>query len=118
MNDNEYQNLPLFICGAFIGILSTISLSRVLEALIGPVPIVLYIGQNTLVIIAFHLMAMSLVRWLLLSVLDPFPGMMTHNVYLSALIVASTVIMCIPFIYFFIRYLPIALGTNRKKTTR
>ncbi|MGK6353286.1 acyltransferase family protein [Parapedobacter sp. DT-150] len=115
MNDNEYQNLPLFICGAFIGILFIISLSRVLEVLMGPVSLFLYIGQNTLVILAFHLMVMSLVRRFFLSVLEPSPGLMTHNAYVSPLIVASTVLMCIPLIHLFIRYLPITVGTTRKK---
>lgn len=115
MNDNEYQNLPLFIFGAFIGILFILSLSQVLTGLIGEVSLFLYIGQNTLIILAFHLMAMSLVRRFFLSIFELSSGMTIHNAYLSLPVVASTVILCIPIIHLFNRYLPMTVGIAHKK---
>lgn len=110
MDQHVYYSLKLFYIGAFSGILSAITLCKIIELVIGSIPVVLYIAKNTLVIIAFHIMLMSLITHLFAYWMG-FSIETVHNDNLWSFITAViTLFLCIPLIYLTDRYFPVMVG--------
>ncbi|SEK62217.1 acyltransferase family protein [Parapedobacter koreensis] len=118
MNKSTYDSFTLFFMGAFSGILFALTLSRVLEMLLGPVWLFQYLAQNTLVIIAFHLMVMSVVKKAISMAFQIPDDLLTDNLYLNFTVVAATLLLSLPIIYICNKYLPVMVGRPAKPKQR
>lgn len=106
---NHLGNYFLFYIGALAGIFSLISAFKVLEKYFGNIKFISYIGENTLIILALHLMAASVVKaiafWVFKLPLSIFnePGM-------SYVLSILSIIVLIPVIYLINKFLPFTVG--------
>ncbi|WP_461453526.1 acyltransferase family protein [Mucilaginibacter sp.] len=114
MNNNNYGNYLLFLLGAFSGVISVFSLSRILEISFGKVNFVEYIAQNTLVIIAFQFIAMSSIKGFMYYCLKYPLSILDGNVLLGFAITISVIIILVPVMYLSNKYLPIMVGKDKK----
>jgi len=114
MNLNLYNNYPLFFLGGFAGIIFILTLSRLLDRLVGHVKLYEYIAQNTMFIMAFHLMVMSLVNLFIMSVFNLSAKDITDSPYLSATVITATVLILLPLIHLCNQHFPILLGKPQK----
>ncbi|EDM38238.1 hypothetical protein PBAL39_01447 [Pedobacter sp. BAL39] len=114
MDQHVYYSLKLFYIGAFSGIICAISFCRIIELLIGPVSLVLYIAKNTLVIIAFHIMLMSLITHVFAFWMGFSIEVVHGNNLWSFLTAVVTLFLCIPLIYVTDRYFPVMVGKPGK----
>ena len=110
MNQHSYENFKLFFVGAFAGIVFIITLSRLIEVLLGYISIFQFVAQNTLFIMAFHLMVMSIVNKFILDVFDFSSKEIAANGYIGAIVVIPTLILLIPLIHLCNRYFPVIVG--------
>jgi acyltransferase len=110
MNQHAYEDFKLFFVGAFAGIIFTLTISRLIELLIGEISILQFVAQNTLFIMAFHLMVMSLVNKFILEVFDFSSKQIAANGYIGAVVVIPTLILLIPLIHLCNRYFPVMVG--------
>ena len=118
MNLNLYNNYFLFFTGAFGGIVFALTLSRLLDLLVGHVKLFEYIAQNTLFIMAFHLMVMTLINMAIMAVFDLSPKNITDSPYLSAVVISLTVFVLLPLIQLCNQYFPVMLGKPHKPFQR
>lgn len=117
MNQHQYQDFKLFFAGAFAGIAFVLTLSRLIELLVGTVSILQFIAQNTLFIMAFHLMVMSLVNRFILNVFDFSSKEIAANGYVGAIVVIPTLILLIPLINLCNKYFPMMVGKPAPEKT-
>ncbi|SEK62183.1 acyltransferase family protein [Parapedobacter koreensis] len=114
MLESTYGNFYLFIIGAFSGILFALTLSRMLDIVLGPVWVFQYLAQNTLVILAFHTFLISLSRNFIALAFDIPSAVVIHSRYLSLIVVAATLALSLPLIHLCNKYLPIMVGRPYK----
>jgi fucose 4-O-acetylase-like acetyltransferase len=112
MNQHDYDDLGMFFAGAFAGITFILTLSRMLELLVGHIGIFQFVAQNTLFIMAFHLMIMSLVNKFILDVLNISSKEIAANGYVGIVVVIPTLILLIPLIHLCNRYFPLMVGKS------
>lgn len=106
---NYLGNYFLFYIGALAGIFTLISAFKVLERYFGDIKFISYIGENTLIILALHLMAASAVKALVvwgfklpLSIFDE-PGM-------SYVLTVLSILILVPVMYVINKLLPFTVG--------
>jgi len=114
MNENAYQDLKLFFIGAFAGIAFALTLSRILDLLLGHVKLFQYIALNTLFIMAFHLMVMSAVTKVVLAAFNITLEESMTNGLIGAIVVPLTVLFLLPLIYLCNQYFPYLVGKPAK----
>lgn len=110
MNTNHYENIFLYVAGNFLGILAVLTMGRVLEILLGPVWIMQHIGQNTLVILAFHVMLISLVHQFIGQAFDIPSVLLSSKALFIFIVVTVSVLLTLPIIYICNRYFPLMVG--------
>ena len=109
MASNRYYNVLLFFLGGISGSLLLINLSKLIRE--EHCKAVHFLGMNTLIILAFHLRAQSVVKVLhrLLFQCE----MADDQILYSLAYTLAELIICLPIIYVINRYLPFCLGKKR-----
>lgn len=109
VSDHYYGNYLLFWIGAFSGIISAISIAKIIENLRVNLAFLSFIGQNTLIIFALHLTAGSFIKaisvyffHLPLTIFDPFWGALLYCII--------SVIILLPVVLLLNKYLPFFVG--------
>ncbi len=107
---NYFGNYFLFYIGAFSGIIFSVALFKLIENISKPIGFLLYIGKNTLIILALHLIASSLLKAILIYVIGldytQYEGTTLYSLIFSSI----CIIILAPAIYILNRHLPFAIG--------
>ena len=110
---NSYGNFFYFFIGSFAGIISLSIVFQLLEKVIKKQNWFLFIGQNTLIILALHLIAFSFVKAIFVYIfkfdLIDFQNSLVFSVTFSVL----AIVVLIPVINFINKYLPFVVGKKR-----
>ncbi|HHT22423.1 MAG TPA: acyltransferase family protein [Bacteroidales bacterium] len=110
---NSYGNFFYFFIGAFAGIISLSIAFQLLEKVIKKQNWFLFVGQNTLIILALHLIAISFVKAIFVYILKfdlaDFQNSLVFSVSFSVL----AILVLVPVINFINKYLPFVVGKKR-----
>lgn len=113
MSSNTYQNYFLFLGIALIGILFTCLLSNLLADTIGRNAFVEYFAKNTIVILAFHSVAGTLIKGISHFVFKQPVELFQNVLFINVLFSIATFICLIPVIHVLNRYFPFMLGRTK-----
>lgn len=110
MNGAHYSNIILFFLTAILGITLVFGVIKKFKI---KNHYLKYIGQNTLIILAYHGRAMTFIKLILVLILKVnFPE---NNLILNVIFSIIQIILCIPIIYIFNKYLPFLIGKRRER---
>ncbi|EEV21074.1 acyltransferase family protein [Treponema vincentii] len=109
MNSNFYGNIILFYLGAVSGILAMINFSK----LFTNSKILIFIGRNTLVILALHGIIGSVIKGVMVFVFHLKLNILNRNVMLNLVFTLITLLLSLPIILFINRYIPELTGKQR-----
>ena len=109
---NVYGNYVYFFIGAFAGILFSVSMLKMLDIYLKPVRFLQFIGENTLIILALHLIAGSVVKAVSFYILD-LPMSIYEITWVKIVYSLLSVIILIPGMLFFNKYLPFLIGKSK-----
>lgn len=105
VSDAYYGNYFLFWMGAFSGIFLIFSIGKLLEITHLNIKLMLFIGQNTLLIFGFHLLAGGIIKgvtfYLLKLPLDIYQLTWVNIVYSII-----SILILLPFVFFVNKYIP------------
>jgi fucose 4-O-acetylase-like acetyltransferase len=116
LNSNYYNHYWLFFPGAFLGIYITAVLSRVFEVFFGQIHFIQFISGNTLIILVFQFLAMSLIKAFTLFVLKVPLSVFENKVALNVFVSVLVMIILSPLMFILPTYFPFLLG-KKKGTT-
>lgn len=106
----KFGNYWLFLLGGVGGIFAIVMLCYWLAMLFGDLPWVRYIGKNTVVICGLHLVMFTLMKGVMVYVLDIPLTVLDDSVFPCMLFGALSVLCCVPVIYLINRFAPFLLG--------
>lgn len=109
---NVYGNYFYFFVGAFAGIIFSVSALKMLDIYLKPVRFLQFIGENTLIILALHLIAGSVVKAVSFYILD-LPMSIYEITWVKIVYSLLSVIILIPGMLFFNKYLPFLIGKSK-----
>jgi fucose 4-O-acetylase-like acetyltransferase len=104
----DYDNFPLMYLNGIAGFIWVFALFSLLPKS----KYVVWVGQNTLPILAFHLLAMTFIKGVALF---GFGIEIAFNLWLSLIYGTVQIIILVPVILFLNRYLPFLVGIRLKK---
>ena len=100
MNGNHYSNIILFYLTAILGIIFIFGFIKKIKVANNFIE---WIGQNTLIILAYHGRAMTFIKLILIIILKVnFPE---DNLFLNIIFSIIQILLCIPVIFIFNKYL-------------
>lgn len=111
---NQMGNYFLFFIGALAGIILIICLMKMISMFFKENKLILYIGQNTLIILALHLISGSFVKAITYYVFG-LPLSIYKIPYMTFIYSIASVVVLIPVIYIINKYTPFLLGNFRRK---
>lgn len=114
LNDNVYVTYWYFWPCAFSGIFVTLILSRILEHYFGRIRVVEFISRNTMVILIFQFIALSLIKAFTLFILKIPLSIFDNKVMINVFISVIVVIILAPVIYIVENYFPFLVGRRLK----
>lgn len=110
MSGNHYSNIILFYLTAILGIIFIFGFIKKVKMASNFVE---WIGQNTLIILAYHGRAMTFIKLILIIILKVnFPE---DNLFLNIIFSIIQILLCIPVIFIFNKYLPFLIGKKKEK---
>ena len=109
---HEYGHYLYFLVGAFAGILFAVSLSILIDQAGLNLNFLQFIGKNTLIILALHLIAGSGVKAVSFYILD-LPMSIYEITWVKIVYSLLSVIILIPGMLFFNKYLPFLIGKSK-----
>lgn len=109
---NVYGNYVYFFIGAFAGILFSVSMLKMLDIYLKSVRFLQFIGENTLIILALHLIAGSVVKAVSFYILD-LPMSIYEITWVKIVYGLLSIIILIPVMLFFNRFLPSLIGKSK-----
>ena len=101
---------PLFLLGAFGGIYATVTMCRVLAALLGGREVVRFVAQSTLVVCGLHLVAYTLLKGVMVYVLGIDISVLPGSSWQALLFGLTGLACCQPVYWLLSRRLPWLLG--------
>ena len=107
---NQYGNIMFFLLAAISGIYMIKVLCENLSKHFGRNKYVEYISKNTLSICGLHLMNYTLIKGFTVYVLGIPLSVYDSTIIPNILLTAGGIILCIPFVYLFQRFLPFMIG--------
>lgn len=110
MGSNSYHNFLLFILTALAGICASIIFSALLADLTGPRQVIVFFAKATLVILAFHSIAGSLIKAVLHFGLKIRIEFLEDDLFLNILFSIASLIVLIPVNILINKYLPFMIG--------
>lgn len=110
MSGNYYSNIIFFYITAISEIIFIFTFFKKLKI---KNSFLEYIGQNTLIILAYHGRAMTFIKLILIIILKiKFPE---DNLILNIIFSIIQILLCIPMIIIFNKYLPFLIGKKKEK---
>jgi acyltransferase len=110
-----YNNYTVFIAVAFIGIVLCLLISRLLDILFGRIAFVEYISKNTIIILAFHSLALTVIKAISAFVFKYPASSLITNVILIPFIAIIAIVLLIPVMYLYDRYYPLLVNQKSSK---
>ena len=101
---------PLFLLGAFGGIYATVTMCRVVAALFGGNKVVRFVAKSTLVVCGLHLVAYTLLKGVMVYVLDIDISVLPGSSLQAMLFGLAGLLCCQPVYWALSRWLPWTLG--------
>lgn len=112
--DNLYGNYLFFFIGALVGIIGITAFCKWLENVCIPLKPLLFIGRNTMIILGFHLMAMSFIKAIAFFILG-LPLSFFDQTFYAILLAIGSLILCVPVILIINKYIPWFIGKKLAK---
>lgn len=109
----EFNNYLYYLIGGFIGILMVVAFSKLEERKLGVIKWQKFIGENTIIILALHLMAASFLKGIMFYLLKLDINSFQEHILLSILFSIASILVLIPVILFVNRYIPWVIGRKR-----
>ena len=116
LNLNYYHNYWYFWLGAFSGILIVVVISRLLELYLGKTSFIEYISKNTIIILIFQFIAMSVVKAFTLYILKMPLTTFDNKVLVNILVSLIVIIMLVPLMFIIDNHLPFLVGKPLKSS--
>lgn len=113
LNESRYQNFGYFFIGAFLGILIVILVSRILQHMFSRVRFIEFISINTIIILVFQFIALSVVKAFTLFVLKIPLAIFNNKIILNLIVTVLVIVMLVPVIYLLNAYFPFVLGKKK-----
>lgn len=113
MSSNVYNNIALYIFNATACILAIVAITKFLDN--ANLPLTSYLGQNTIIILAFHSIILSLLKGILFYGLNIHPSLFTKGLVANMGISLFALLVCLLPIYLINRYFPYFIGRDKKK---
>lgn len=110
LNSNYYHNYWYFWPGALSGILIVIIISRLLELVFGKRNFIEYISKNTIIILVFEFIAMSIIKGFTIFILRIPITNFDNKVFINILESIIVIIMLVPLMVVVNKYLPFLIG--------
>lgn len=107
MNMNMYNNLIMFYISAFSGILFLVFFIKKIKL---KNKVIDFLGKNTLIIFAYHLRVNIIITILVTYILKLN---LADNLIIGVILSIFQIILCLPLIYIFNRYLPFLIGKSK-----
>lgn len=114
VSNAEYGNYLYFWIGAFAGIISIVSLSKLIERYNPKIKIFQYIGSNTLIIFSFHLLAGGIVKAITLYVFQ-LPMSIYQTPLVNVIYSLVSILILLPVVYFINTQTPFIIGRDKLK---
>lgn len=112
INMNIYNNLIMFYISAFSGILFLIFAIKKIKL---KNKVIDFLGKNTLIIFAYHLRVNIIITILLTYILKLN---LSDNLIIGIVLSIFQIILCLPLVYIFNRYLPFLMGKIKEQNRR
>jgi len=112
----EYGNYILFLIGALSGIVFMVSGSKLLAENFSHNKFLRFIGRNTLIILALHLIVFSFVKAITFYIFK-LPLSIYENQWAGVIMSVLSVMLLCPIIIFINRYLPFLIGKDTHDTS-
>lgn len=114
-DQNEFGNYFYFLTGAFAGIFMLVSFFKILENWLKASRVLKFVGQNTLIILALHLISGSVIKAFSVYILD-LPLSVYDNGWIKLTYAVLSIAILYPVILLFNKYLPILVGKSKLKS--
>jgi fucose 4-O-acetylase-like acetyltransferase len=112
---NEYGNFLYFLIGAFAGIFMIMSIFKLLTDRIKRSKVLEFVGKNTLLILALHLISGSVIKAISVYILKQ-PLSIYEIGWVKLIYAALSIAILYPIILFFNKYLPFLVGKSKIKS--
>lgn len=110
LNFNYYHNYWYFWPGALSGILIVLIISRMLELFSGKINSVEYISKNTIIILVFEFIAMTIIKGFTLYILKIPLTIFDNKILINFLVSVVVIMMLIPLMFIINNYFPFLTG--------
>ncbi|MGY4537148.1 acyltransferase [Mucilaginibacter sp. UYNi724] len=110
MNSRSYNNYSLFFLSSFSGTISTLIFAMLLEKAFKKISFLGYMGRNTILIMAFHLIALSIIKAVVVFIMKMPLSIFEQNDLLCVVATLTVFIILFPVIFVVKRYLPVMIG--------
>lgn len=115
MNTNGYgENVLLFITEQAACYVLMYNLCLMLQKNTQDIKILSYMGRNTLIICAIHMIIFTLLKGVMVYILDLPLDMLRGNIVPNLIFAMVSVACCVPVIYIINRYMPFMIGKSLK----
>jgi len=118
LNVIKYNNYLYFFVGAGFAICIMIVISRILEYYWGRVNLIEYISRNTIVILIFQFIAMSVVKGFAFFILKLPANFFDNKVFINLLFSVIVILMLMPLMFILESYFPFLIGKPSVASTR
>lgn len=109
---NVYGNYCSFFVGALAGIIFSLSIFKILDIYLKPIRFLQFIGENTLIILALHLISGSVVKAVSFYILN-LPMSIYEMTWVKILYSLLSIVILIPGMHFFNKYFPFFVGKSK-----
>lgn len=113
MDNRMYSNYLLFILSGIVGTLMILSFAKLLEGIFDGSDLLVFISNATIVILAFHAIAGSIIRGITLFVFHVPINIYDNNIINSALYCILSIVILLPLMYVLEMYFPQVIGKNK-----
>lgn len=115
MHTNGYgENVLLFITGQVACYVLVYNLCLMLQKNTQDIKFLSYMGRNTLIICAIHMIIFTLLKGVMVYILDLPLDMLRGNIVPNLIFAMVSVACCVPVIYIINRYMPFMIGKSLK----
>ena len=115
MHTNGYgENVLLFIIEQVACYVLMYNLCLMLQKNTQDIKFLSYMGRNTLIICAIHMIIFTLLKGVMVYILDLPLDMLRDNIVPNLIFAMVSVACCVPFIYIINHYLPFMIGKSLK----
>ncbi|MFD2285490.1 acyltransferase family protein [Pedobacter petrophilus] len=109
-----YNNYPLFIFNALLGVMLCLLVSYLVSEGLGKLFVIEYIAKNTIIILAFHAFGFTIIKAVTYYLLKYPMSIYETNLYFNIFVAAITILILVPVMILWDRYFPAIIGIKPK----